>query len=573
MAPDGTGADRPTTHTTRRDFLRWSGGIAASAGLLGGGGALLDACGGGGGQGQSGNAGQPKKGGHVTEGWFSDIKTFNSTLSSDVYSSLCIGLCFDGLLNVDAKGNLIPGLAQSVPSVGSDQNTYEFKLRPNLKWSDGQPLTSDDVLFTYNLFFAPQYEVVNSPRRGDFTAHVASISAPDPQTFVIKTKHPYGPTLPTHGLYGVLPKHVLGSIPPAGINTADFNTAPTVCSGVFKFVKWVKGAQITFERNPTYWGGQSRLDGFVYKVVSSTVQVANQLKTGEIDVGQIDASQLSAIQATHGITVDGFATPSFSFYMYQLDPTKPAGQIFQDVNVRQALLYATDRAGIVKTAVFGQGEVANSVEPPTSWAWNKNTKPTYPHDPDKANKMLESAGWVKGPDGIRAKGGKRLAFTIQGIAGSTPATNTMQIMQQNWKQVGVELTPKSVQFDQIVTAITDTRDFDLILVGFNFGSDPDESQLFSSAGTRPGGFNGFDFKNAEADRLQTQAAASIDRATRKQLYFQYQNLMAQLVPAPVLYFQKFNWGLAQRVQGYGLGPFNQYGNRPWMKDVWVTDSK
>lgn len=569
MAPEENGPAH-WAHTSRRNFLRLAGGLT----LLGGSSAaFLEACGGGGQSGGSSGSETPKKGGHVTEGWFSDIKTFNSTLSSDTYSSLAIGLVFDGLLNITADGKLVPALAQSVPTVESDQNTYVFKLKPNVKWSDGQPLTSADVLFTYNLFFAPEYEPVNSPRRGDFTSHVASISAPDPQTFVIKTKSPYGPTLPTHGLYGVLPKHVLGSIPPAGINTADFNSNPTVTSGVFKFVKWDKGAQITFERNPNYYAGASRLDGFVYKTVSSTVAVANQLKTGEIDVGQIDASQLTAIQATKGITVNGFTTPSFSFYMYQLDPAKPAGQIFQDVNVRQALLYATDREGIVKTAVFGQGAVANSVEPPTSWAWNKNTKPTYSHDPDKANKMLESAGWVKGADGIRAKGGKRLSFVMQGIAGSTAATNTMQIMQQNWKAVGVELTPKSVQFDQIVTAITATRDFDLILVGFNFGSDPDESQLFSSAGTRPGGFNGFNFKNAEADKLQTQAAASTDRNDRKQLYFQYQDLMAQLVPAPVLYFQRFNWGIGQRVKSYGVGPFNQYGNRPWMKDVWVTDGK
>jgi peptide/nickel transport system substrate-binding protein len=558
--------------TTRRDFLRWAGGVTATAGLLGGAGGLLEACGGG--QASQATPGEsPRRGGHVTEGWSNEIKTFNSVLSTDVYSNLCIGLCFDGLLNSTASGDQIPALAQSVPSAGSDQNTYEFKLKPNLKWSDGRPLTSDDVLFTYNLIFAPQYQGVNSPRRGDFTQHVASISAPDPQTFVIKTKKPYAPLLVSHGSYGIMPKHVLGSLPPAAINTADFNTGPTVVNGAFKFVRWDRGSKVVFERNPSYYAGAARLDGFVFKVVPNAVAVANQLKTGEIDAGQIDSSQLVAIQATRGISVKGFNTPSFAFYGYQLDPSKPAGQIFQEQAVRQALIYAIDREAIVKSVLYGQGRVANAVEPPTSWAWNPNTKPTYPYNPDKANKMLEQAGYVKGVDGIRARGGRRMSFTMITTAGSRVANDLSQVMQQNWKAVGVELAVKPVQFAQLTTIFNDTHDFDLVQLGFNFGADPDESQLFSSAGAVPGGFNGMGFRNAEADRLQTEAVATLDRAARKKLYFQYQDLMAQQVPAAILYFQRYNWGLTDRVRGYGLGPFNQYGSRPWMKDVWVTDGK
>lgn len=569
---DGFDLDRLLGSPNRRDFLKWAGGAAAYAGLFSGGGAFLAACGGGQSSGSQATA-TPKKGGHVTEGWANELKTFNSILSSDVYSNLCIGLCFDPLLNIKANGDLVPQIATAVPSAGSDQNTYEFKIRPNIRWSDGQPLTSEDVLFTYQLIHAPEYAAVASPRRSDFTQHVATISAPDPQTFVIKTKAPYGPLLATHGTYGILPKHILGNLPAAAINTADFNTAPPVANGAFKLTRWDKGSQAVFERNPLYYAGQARLDRYVYKVVPNTVAVGNQLKTGEIDAGQLDYSQVSSMQSVQGIDLVGFDTPSFGFFTFQLDPSKPAGQIFQDVKVRQALLTAIDRNAIVKTVLYGQGKVANSVETPLSWAYNPNTKPTYSYDPDRANKMLEQAGWVKGPDGIRAKNGRKLQFTIQGIAGSLAATNTMQVMQQNWKAVGVDLTPKSVQFAQLVTTLTGTHDFDLILIGFNWTPDPDESQVFSSSGTGPGGFNGFDFKDAEIDRLLADAANTIDRGRRKQLYAQYQNRMAELVPAPILYFQRWTWGLNQRLQGYGLGPFNQYGNRPWMKDVWVADSK
>jgi peptide/nickel transport system substrate-binding protein len=553
--------------SSRRDFLKRMGGAA----ILAGGSGLLEACAGGNSTQTSSTT--PKKGGHVSEGWAFDIKTFNTVLSQDVYSNLCIGLCLESLLTSKANGDLAPALATEVPKPASDGVTYAFKLNQNVKWSDGTPLTSDDVLFTYNLIFAPDYQAVSSPRRGDFTQNVATIAAPDRYTFVVTTKSPYAPFLAQHAQYGIMPKHVLGSLPAAAINTADFNSAPTVASGPFKFVRWDKGAQVVFDRNPNYYRGAALLDRFVYKVVPSTVAVGNQLKTGEIDVGQIDPSQVTSLQTEQGFGIVGFVVPSFQFIMYQLNPAKPAGQVLGEQAVRQALVYALNRDGMVKTANFGQGRVGDAVEPPTSWAFNPNTKPVYAFNPAKANQMLDQAGWQKGPDGIRAKGGRKMQFTVQYAVGSPVLRSVAQIMQENWKSVGVALTSKEIQFAQLVTLITDTRDFDVILVGFNFNQDPDESQLFSSSGTRPGGFNGFDFKNAQVDQLLSQAAATVDQAKRKQLYFQYQDIMAQQVPAPILYFNKFNYGVSKRVQGYGLGTFDQYQFRPWMKDVWVTDGK
>lgn len=558
---------------SRRDFLRRAGGTTAFAAF--GGGALaafLEACGNGTSSSPSPSAGTAKNGGHVTEGWFSDIKTFNSVLIQDTYSSLTAGLVNDGLLTSTAKGDLIPAIAQAVPKAGSDGLTYEFKLRQNVKWSDGTPLTSDDVMFTYNLIFSPDYAAVASPRRGDFTGHVASITAPDKYTFVIKTKAPYAPLLVTHGQYGIMPKHVLGTLPAAGINTADYNSAPTVSNGAFKFVKWDKGAQVVLAKNPDYYRGAPHLDQFVYKVVPSTTAVADQLKTGEIDAGQIDPSQVAEMQTQQGISITPVNTPSFEFYMQQLDPAKPASQIFSDQAVRQALYYALNREGIVKTAIYGQGVVADSVEPITSWA-HTAAKPAYTYNAAKAGQILDQAGWQKGPDGIRAKGGKKLQFTMM-YPSSTPAlANVAQIMQQNWNAIGVNMTPQQVQFTQIVTQITNTRSFDMILIGFNFTQDPDEAQLFGSAGTANGGFNGFDFKNPQVDQLLAQATGTVDQAKRKQFYAQYQNLMQEQLPAPILYFAKQNYGVAQRVKGYGFGTFNQYQQRPWMKDVWVTDGK
>lgn len=549
---------------SRRDFLRGTAAAALAAG--GASAALLEP------SVASAAAVAPKKGGHVIEGWSTDIKTFNSILSSDVYSNLMINMVNDGLLYVDGKGNLKPSLATAVPTGGSDGNTYTFKLRSGVKWSDGTPLTSDDVLFTYNLIFAPEYSAVASPRRGDFTAHVESISAPDPQTFVIKTKSTYAPLLYSHGGYSIMPKHVLGSIPAAQVNTMSYNSAPTVTNGMFKFVSWQKGAQVTLARNENYWRGAPYLDNYVFKVYSSAVAIGNALKTGEINVGaQLDASQIASLKTQAGLKVLNFVTPGFEYLALNLNPEKPAGKILQDVNVRKALYYGINRPAMIKSVLFGQGTNATGVEPPTSWAYDANATPQYKYNPAKANKMLDDAGWTKGADGIRTKNGTRMAFKLEASAGNLTLSNIMQVVQQNWKAIGVEATPTEVQFTQLVTELTASRNFDIILIGFSLGADPDQSQLFSSEGLAVGGFNGMDFNDPTVNRLDEEGTATLNRQKRIQIYKQYQDRMNEQLPILLLYFTKGAYGVLNNVHGMQLNTFQQYV-RPWMNKVWVGNN-
>lgn len=181
--------ERFLEHWSRRDFLKRTGGAAAYMAFLAGGLEFLEACGGGSTQ----TSQTPKKGGHVIEGNFSDIRTLNSMLSSDTASNQVIGLMFDGLLNYKKNGDLVPALASDLPKTSSDGLTYTFKLRSGLKWSDGQPLTADDVVFTYQLAYDPKYKDVASPRRGDLSKYIASVTAPDPQTVVIQTTQVFAP--------------------------------------------------------------------------------------------------------------------------------------------------------------------------------------------------------------------------------------------------------------------------------------------------------------------------------------------------------------------------------------------
>ncbi|HEV2035814.1 MAG TPA: ABC transporter substrate-binding protein [Candidatus Dormibacteraeota bacterium] len=554
---------------SRRDFLRRMGATAAWTAFSGGMLEFLAACGG-----STTPVGvTPKRGGHIIEGNFSDIRTLNSMLSSDTASNQLIGLMFDGLLNVKKNGDLIGALAKDVPITSADGLTYTFKLRPNLKWSDGQPITADDVIFTYELAYDPKYADVSSPRRGDLSKYIASVTAPDPQTVVIKTTQVFAPFLGSHGSYGILPKHILGNMTSKEINTADFNSGPSVTNGPFKFIKWDKGQQVTLARNDNYWAGPPYLDQYVYKVLPDSVAVTTQLKTGEIDIGPVDPSQFDSVKTAANVTMTEFPTPTFTFYAYNLDPAKLGGELFSDKAVRQALLYALDRQKIVDAVFFKHGVVANGVEPPTSWAYKDKPQVIYTFDKAKAMSLLDGAGWTVGSDGTRAKGGVKLKFNMITNAGNKQRESMLTVMQQSWKDIGVDATPQLIQFPQLVSQIVSIRTFDVFLVGFNWSIDPDEAPLFHSRNTVAGGFNGADFKNTDVDNLLDQAIVTLDRAKRKSLYFQFQDIMSDQVPSPIILFNTGIWGVSQRVMGTDFGPFNQFGARPWMKDVWVTDGK
>ncbi len=226
---------------------------------------------------------------------------------------------------------------------------------------------------------------------------------------------------------------------------------------------------------------------------------------------------------------------------------------------------------MAKAVYFGQAVPADSVLPPTTWAYNPNVSPKYPFDKAAAEKLLDDAGWAKGGDGIRAKGGVRMSFEVNTNSGNKVRENLIQVMAQQWKDIGIDCTPKPIDFGALVDQIIHTRTFDVFLVGFGPFTDPDQSQLFHSRNAVDGGFNGFDFKNADVDKLMDDGVATLDRAKRIAIYKQYQSKMNELCPAPAIVFGNGLSGVSKRVQGTAYGTF--VGLTQFIKDVWVTDGK
>jgi len=563
--------DRFLEEWSRRDFLRGMGGALAFSAFMAGGVEFLEACGGNSTQTSTQNV---VKGGHIVEGVISDIANVNPIFINDTASSTVGYLAYARPLTVDAfTGNLMPELATSVPKVESDQVTYRLTLKDGIKWSDGQAITADDVAFTFQLMFDPQYKAVTSRFRSQLENHLESVTATDAKTVVFKTKGPYAPFTISFLNIGILPKHVWSTLQPAAINSSPMNQVPTVVSGAMIPVKWDKGTQYQMKRNDLFFRGKTNLDSYFFKVVSDAVAVANQLKTGEIDVGNPDLSQWDSLANVQNIDRLSYVAPSFDYYIHNLDPAKtPKAAIFGDVQVRRALLTALDRKTVAQKVYFGLAAPADSSVSGAQWV-HSTPKTQYPYNLAKAEQMLDQAGWVKGSDGIRAKNGVRMEWELRTNTGNKVRETLITVLADQWKQIGANVTTNPVQFPQLVTQLSQTREFEMILLGISEGLDPDSTQLWSSKSIGGGALNGAAYKNPTVDNLLDQAVVTLDREKRKGLYQQIQEALMEDLPAPLVTYPKAVWGISKRVKNWNVGPWNGASPRPWFNTVYVTDGK
>ncbi len=565
--------ERFLDHWSRRDFLRGMGGALAFSAFTAGGMELLEACGN---QAPQANV-TPQNGGTLIEGWSTEPSYLLPARSSDVYSNVANRLLFEGLLTVDDKGNLQPNFAQKMPDVSSDGLTYTFKLRDDIKWSDDSPLTPDDVVATFELYYDPKYEGLLGNNRPTEKRYIKSATAQG-GSIIVQAATVFAPFIYHAGLFPIVPKRSIAGKTGVQLNTDDFNSAPPISNGKFKFQSWTKGDKLILSRNAKYFRGPVKLDNWVYKKVPDAVAVLQQLKTGEIDVGRLDPSTYDEAKAQANLNVLSFPTFGFDEFIYQQDPSKPAGQILQDKAVRQALVYGLDRKALVQAAYFGQAIVADSVEPNTSWAFDKDVKPKYPYDAKKAGDLLDGAGWKMGSGGVRAKGDVKLSFEMVTNADNSTRVKNLQIIQEQWKKIGVDAQINNMaNLGLLSDNLTKARQFGIMFIGFSlqpFG-DPDQSGLWHSRQAAVGGNNGGLYKNPQVDKILDDAVATLDRSKRKDLYYQLQNILAEDLPACIICYPNGIYGVNKRVHNYNLGTFwlYGYGNSPYMKDVWVEAKK
>ena len=521
----------------------------------------------------SGTIGTPEPaahaGGTLVQAAAADATTVNPILEADTVSADITALIFDALVEVDPASTEPRGDMAKSWEISTDAVTYTFTLQDGITWHDGSPFSSQDVKFTYDLHMNASS---NSPHTAELTERVKSVDAPDNKTVVFTLAAPASPFLVNNMIYEIVPQHILQSVDPKALAQHPFSTGKagtTIGTGPFMFKEWVKDDHITLTKYSGYWRGEPHLDSFSLKVVPDVTTLVQQMQTGEVDYSGrdgVDEASVKTLQGDRSVVVATYDSFDFTYYGYQLDETK--SKLFQDKAVRQALFYALDREQMVKAIRFGLGRVAIGTMGVDSWAYNPDQiKLKYPHDPDQANKLLDNAGWVKGSDGIRAKDGARLSFTLHTNSGSNVNTQYAAVMQQAWKAIGVDCTPKEDEWNAFLERLTSSHDFEVFLIGFSWGVDPDQSNMWSTAAYE-GGLNVNKYSNPQVDDLLEQGIRETAIPTRKQIYTQMQNIVVEDLPSAIIDFPKSIAAYNKRV--HNLFP-NAVDDR-WNAHLWWVDA-
>jgi peptide/nickel transport system substrate-binding protein len=479
-----------------------------------------------------------------------DIQTIHPFLAEDGPSLGVIGLLYEGLVGGDLRtGRPAPNGLADYWEVAPDGRTYTFYLNKDAKWHDGVDITAEDVKFSFDALANPEVASAYSQTFLDATESWRDV---DEHTFELVAKEPLWTFL--NDLYSVvIPKHIWEEVPVAEWRTDGGATGqdPTrvVGSGPFKFQEWRQGESITLVRNDDYFQKVPYLDSIVIRIWPDQTAVVNALLAGEIDAATVPPADVESVEATEGLLITTYPTRGFAFYMTNLDPEK--SQFFLDKRVRQALLYALDRQSIVDDILLGYGEVAQGTQPVISYAYAPGRiSPRYDFDPEKAKSLLAEAGWIDtDSDGILEKDGNTFSFELIYPSGSPTTDQLLAYMQDAWRQIGIEMTPRALEFPSLVETITGDHNFDMAMLFFNWDATFIQDAMFG-CNQYEGGFNMVRYCNEKVDELNAQAKRTFDEGARTELIIEATNIVNEELPVAVLYFGQGIAGYSDRLQNY-----------------------
>jgi peptide/nickel transport system substrate-binding protein len=480
--------------------------------------------------------------------------TLNPILSTSNIESFVDDLLFAKLVTLDAQHRHVPDLASEVPSLANggisrDGLTITYHLRANATWSDGQPITSADVKYTWQQIMNPSNNVVS--RHG--YDMISSIDTPDAHTVVLHMKRIFPPIIDyffgeSDEPYDILPEHALGHV--TNFNTMPFNAEPNVTSGPYKFARWIRGDRIVLTANDGYFGGAPKIKELDIKLILDSNTTVAQMQTGESQLAiTLSGPSFHALANTHNVSRLPVNAPNYDAFMFNL-----AHPPLDDKNVRVALAYATDRETLMRDNEFGDATVGVADLSPFYWAFDPTLK-AQPYDPARARAILDADGWKLGPGAVRVKNGQRLSLLFVYGQGSDIARNVVAQIQQMWHAVGVNVQPKSFPFEQLYAVAQDGGifqggRFDVGFYAWISGGDPDNSSVWLSTAVPPNGNNITHYSSAEMDAAQHLALSTFDLAVRKRAYAHIQRLIVDDVPAIILFYPDLRYAYAKPLQNF-----------------------
>ena len=498
-------------------------------------------------------------------------KTFNPWESKDATSSSVGDLLYDGLTTIDVNtGEVIPKLAKDI-EVLPDKMTYKITLRKGLKWSDGKPVTADDVIFTWKDIIFAGFGNTSTRDSLYIEGVLPSVTKVNDYEIIFKTHKPFAPFIRTLST-PIAPKHIFEPVVKKGQSefsaymSGSSNPKEFVTSGPFIIEEYKPAQRIIFKKNPNYYKIDKKgnklpyLEKYIILIVGNTNTQLLKFQSGELDIISIEGANVSTIKSQESKKNADFkiynlgAETSTSYITFNLakgkdkngkyivDKTKQ--EWFNDINFRSAVEYALDRKSIILNVANGIGVPLYTAESPTSIFLNKNLKePEY--NILKAKALLKKSGFYEDEKGLlHDKHGNKVEFSLYTNSGNLPREAMGVSIKQDLSKIGITVNFKPMEFNTLVNKLVNTLDWDCVLLGFT-GS-PLEPHGGLNVWHSDGTLHVFNKKNQDNNQIVSewekrlnsifeQAALELDFAKRKKLYDEYQKIVYEQKPIIYLF--------------------------------------
>jgi peptide/nickel transport system substrate-binding protein len=512
----------------------------------------------------------PRVGGRVVIGVQHEPEMLSEILNATATNNMVCNLIFSKFVKYDDRLNLIPDLITEIPTlenggISADHLTFTYHLRENARWHDGQPVTSRDVKFTYEVIMDPD---VNVESREGWDA-VRSVEIPDDHTVVFHLKRHY-PDFVGETFFDepVLPEHILKNYRGGRFHSARFHHAP-VGSGPFKFKEWVAGSHLVLSANHDYYGEGPYLQGVIFKFIPNENTLLIQLKTGEIDI--FDNANIDFIDQLYGIP--GIVVYKTPMLMYEHLDLNVENDILSDVRVRQALSFATNKQEIARQIYGGLVTVAPLDEFRASRYFDQEIADRVVYDPPKARRLLRLAGWHDtNGDGFLEKDGRKLELSITAASGQLNRERTELVLREQFSQVGIDLKIRNYNGTVLYGTYEDggilkRGKFDIAMYAWLSSPEPATKEaLYSSKNIPPRGQNNPRIDDRELTELLERGSAEVDPQKRIDIYRRVSGILVEEVPVIPLFWYTSVDPCIEQLQNYRPNPTQSADT--WNANTW-----
>jgi peptide/nickel transport system substrate-binding protein len=469
-------------------------------------------------------------------GWSSEPDTMNPLTSYSTEGLEVLSLIYDGLLGYDAELGTDYELAQSFDYT-DDGLGITYNLRPDVTWHDGEAFTSADVKFTFDLIHDQ-----NLGAYSQWLTGMTGVDTPDDHTVVVNFDKPQafnpGLTIP------ILPEHIW-----SGMSVEDiqkFANETPVGTGPFTFVEWKTGESLTLQRNDDWWGEAPAAERVVFVLYGNEDVMAQALRAGEVDIlTEVPPTIWDGLQGVEN--VKAVSLPSFSFhhigFNVSTDPASRGNPLLLDRTIRQALNYAIDRNQLVELALAGHGQPGSVLLPPAfgDWQLQISADAQMNADPDRANQLLDDAGYVDtNDDGVReSPDGDPLEFRLIAIESTTVDVRAGELFRDAAAEAGIKLDLQTMDENTLGNTVYNTKDpdWDIFVWGWDSGvADPDY-MLGIVLCSQIGGNNDVFYCDKEYDDLYDEQATTVDETQRMPIVHQMQQMFYDDAAYIVMWYQ------------------------------------